>query len=67
MVMAREEFMAPEDHRWGVLKYRSDDLLKPSIPTDEAEIDLTNLTKTQPLTSSTKIEEVHNPVPISTE
>ena len=48
-------------------KYRSDGSQRPSIPADEAEIDLTQWTKRQPLTSSTKIEEVHNTVQIATE
>ena len=67
MVMSREKFKAPDEHRWGVLKYRSDDSLMPSIPIDEAEIDLTQHTKIQPLTSFTKTEGQYPAVEITAE
>ena len=50
-----------------LLKYRSDDSLMPSIPIDEAEIDLTQQTKIQPLTSFTKTEGQYPAVEITAE
>ena len=50
-----------------MLKYRSDDSLMPSIPIDEAEIDLTQQTKIQPLTSFTKTEGQYPAVEITAE
>ena len=72
MVKSREEFMEPivqrwntslsSNSRWGVLEGGSG-----KLDADEAELDLTQLTKMKPLTSSTKTEVHQPPVPMATE
>ena len=61
MVKSREDFNEPQQRRWGVLINSST-----NCDSDEAEIDLTQLTK-NPLTSLTKIYEVPDPVAVSAE
>ena len=68
MVMSREQFNEPSQARWGVLKRESSLAVNPGIPDlDEAEIDLTQLTKssltTNPLTRNSNDNDILLPVP----
>ena len=73
MVQSREKFMepvvnrwrstsSPTTSRWGVLEGGSG-----KLEVDEAEIDLSQMTKNTPVTSSTKIKRQYPPVQIATE